>query len=171
MTSSGPNSQSYNFTHMFPSKIFGCKPTKKYNEGSIMYLLDTHPDFSIFCTIVKISDLDVILDNIQANFTLFVPSDSELKYKLRPNMIENMDVGTARDIVKSSMLVDRIPSELLVDSPAAYFNTDSPQNRMFITNINGNMRINNTLNVILFDIVAKNGMVHVVDGLINPLQL
>jgi hypothetical protein len=172
MTSSGPNSQSYNFTHMFQfNDINGNLPKLHYTKGSIMYLIDTHPEFTKFCYLIKLAEMDIILDNIQSNFTLFVPADSELKYKIDPEVFLNMDKGTARTILKSSILDGRIPSELLTDSPSAYFNTNCPPNRLFITNINGNTRINNSFNVIHFDILANNGIVHVVDNLINPLQL
>lgn len=173
MCSNAPNSQSLNFSHMFHfNDIRGNLPIKTYKKGSIMYLLDTHPDFTKFCYIVKLAELDNILDDAQADFTLFVPADSELKYR---NNIDirtlNMDVGTARQIVLSSLLDARIPSELLKDSPAAYFITKDPANRMFITNVNENSKINNYMNIIHFDVTCTNGLVHIVDNLINPLQL
>ena len=173
MTSSGPNCQRYNFTHMFDFvDLRGKLPEKEYKKGSIMYLIENHPDFSKFCYIIKLAVMDDVLDNLQANFTLFVPSDSELKYRSVPeDFYVNMDQGTARHIVLSSLLDSRIPSVLIKDSPATYFITKDPPNRLFITNINDNTRINNLFNVIHFDIVCNNGIIHVVNGLIEPLQL
>ena len=116
--------------------------------------------------------MDNILDNLQADFTLFIPSDTELKYRnIQEDFYVNMDQGTARHIVLSSLLDARIPSEILKDSPATYFITKDPPNRLFITNINEKTRINNLFNVIHYDIVCNNGIIHVVDGMINPIQL
>lgn len=173
MTSIGPNCQRYNFTHMFDfTDLRGKLPEKKYQKGSIMYLIDNHPDFSKFCYIIKVAGMDNILDNMQANFTLFVPSDTDLKYRKIPeNFYVDMDQGTARHIVLSSLLDNRIPSEIIKDSPAAYFITKDPPNRLFITNINDKSRINNLFNIIHFDIICVNGIIHVVDGMVKPIQL
>ena len=171
MTSCGPNTQSMNFSHMFDfNDINGKLPKKTYSKNSIMDVINYHPDFTKFLYIVKLADMDNILDKQQANFTLFVPSNSSIK-DIREDIILNMDQGDAKNIVQSSLLDYRIPKELLVDSPAAYFNTLSPQNRMFVTNINSNTKINNTLNIVHFDIICTNGIIHVVDKLIRPLQL
>ena len=171
MCSNAPNTQSMNFTHMFKfNDINGNLPRKCYSKNSIMDIINYHPDFTKFTYIVKLANMDQILNNIQANFTLFVPSDSSIK-NLPNDIFINMDQGEARTIVQSLLLDYRIPSELLKDSPVAYFNTLSPQNRLFVTNINGNTNLNNKTNVIFFDIIAKNGIIHVIDKLIQPLQL
>ena len=48
MTSCGPNSQSYNFTHMFEFvDLRGNLPKKEYNKNSISYFLNSNPEFSI----------------------------------------------------------------------------------------------------------------------------
>ena len=173
MTSCGPYSQRYNYTHMFERNIMNGKITEKnYNEGSIMYLINTHPDFTYFSYIIKLAEMDIILDNIQANFTIFVPSDTEIKMKYKyDDFLVNMDQSTSKSIVLSSLLDYRIPSEILQNSPASYFNTKYPPNRLFVSNINAITRINNFMNVIHFDIICKNGIIHVVDKLINPLEL
>ena len=135
-----------------------------------MFLIDTHPDFTKFCYLIKLAELDNILDDIQADFTLFVPSDTELKY-INDVSINEIDKCEARHIILSSMLNNRVPSELLSDSPAAYFITRDPPNRLFLTNINGEIKINRNINILLNNIICKNGIVHVIDRLIKPLQL
>ena len=171
MTSSGPNTQPMNFTHMFKfTDIRGNLPVKTYSTNSITDVLSYHPDFTNFFYLVKLAEMDDILDKGTDNYTLFVCSDSSMKPKDNTEIL-NMDQGDAKNIIKSSLLSNRIPKELLKDSPAAYFNTLSGQNRLFITNINDNTRLNNELNVIFFDIVCTNGIIHVVDSLINPLKL
>ena len=111
MTSCGPNTQSLNYTYMFPSKIV---KKKGYTKGSIMDLLNTHPDFTKFTYIVKLAELDILLDQEQANFTLFVPSDTELKYNNQiDTIISNMDKGDAKQLVSALLLDGRLPKEIL----------------------------------------------------------
>jgi len=172
MTSCGPNSQPLNFTYLFKNRqIVRDIPRTSYTKGSIMDILNTHPDFTKFTYIIKLAEMDNILDNIQANFTIFVPSDTELKYEYIDNRIATMDTGDAREIVLASLIDERIPKELITDSPAAYFITKNKVNRMFITNINNISKINNDITILQFDIIAMNGIIHVVNKLIDPLKM
>ena len=171
MTSCGPNTQSMNFSHMFQfNDINGRLPKKTYSKNSIMDVIEYHPDFTKFSYIIKLAEMDDIFGKNQANFTLFVPSNTSIK-NIPEDIFLNMDQGDAKNIVQASLLDYRIPKELLTDSPAAYFNTLSPQNRIFVTNINSKTKINNNLNVVHFDIICTNGIIHVVDKLITPLKL
>jgi hypothetical protein len=168
MTSTGPYSQSNNFQHMFDlHDLRGCLPKKGECSNSLLALINNHTDFTKFKYIVKLSKLDGILNNPQADFTLFVPSDDAIQ-GLGEEVFINMDDATARHIVKSSMLDRKIPEELLKDSPASYFLTKDPPNRLFISNISGRTCIENDINIIHFDMQAANGIIHVIDKLIWP---
>jgi uncharacterized surface protein with fasciclin (FAS1) repeats len=79
-----------------------------------------------------------------------------------------MDVSFARHIIKTSMLNKKIPSELLEDSPFSFFNTNDPFNKLLISNINGETFINNNIKIIQKDIIATNGIIHIIDNLILP---
>jgi uncharacterized surface protein with fasciclin (FAS1) repeats len=168
MTACGPNSQSYNFSFAFDfNDVRGPLPKRCYNKNSIMSIISNHPDFTKFNYIIKLAKYDAILDDPQANFTLFVPSDAEIS-----NFdVTSLDVGDARAIIRSSLLNSRLPSEVLSDSPMNYYTTLSVQNRLLITNINSTTRLNNRISVLLFDILAINGMIHVTNGVIIPLKL
>lgn len=168
MVSIGPYSQSYNFTHMFnKGDLRGCLKEPKYCPNSLMDIIDKHPDFTIFKHIINLSGLENILSDKQANFTLFVPSDTQLQ-GINQNVLVHMDNALARHIVKSSTIDYKIPSALLEDSPASYYLTKDPANKLFITNISGKTYINNDINVIYKDILATNGIIHVVDRLFSP---
>ena len=80
-----------------------------------------------------------------------------------------MDSTTAWYIVKASIIKNRIPSEILEDSPAAYFYTLSECNRLFITNVSGTTYIDDNIKIIKKDILCTNGIIHVIDGLIYPI--
>jgi uncharacterized surface protein with fasciclin (FAS1) repeats len=136
-------------------------------KNSLLGIIESNPDFSIFLYIVKLANQTEFLNNLQANFTLFIPSDNELKY-INQNVFINMDPNTAWHIVKSSTLKDRITSEVLEDSPAAFYYTADEANRLYITNISGNTYINGNIKIIKKDVLANNGIIQVIDGLIVP---
>lgn len=170
MTSSGPYSQSNNFTHMFDFTDYkGPLPTMVPCPNTLLGLIYNNPDFSIFKFMVHRSKLNSFFNLSQADFTVFIPSDKELLKRMDESIFTNMDILTARSIVKSCMLNNRISSEVLEDSPAAYYYTTEPSNRLFITNLNGNTIINNNIKIIKKDILLKNGIVHVIDGLVIPI--
>ena len=170
MVSIGPYSQSYNYTHMWDKGDLRPCPYKKKKEfcpHSLMGAINSHPDFTKFNYLVKLARLENVLDNSQANFTLFIPSDNALQ-GINENIFSNMDDATARHIVKSSMLDYRYPSEIIENSPAIYYNTKDHPNRLFVSNISGRTYINNDINVIHKDMITSNGIIHVIDKLIQP---
>jgi uncharacterized surface protein with fasciclin (FAS1) repeats len=143
-----------------PKKPTGC-------PNSLMGIIYANPDFSRFKYMVETARMQTVLDNMQANCTLFIPSDKAIAH-ISDSLFVNMDSAVARHIVKSSMLQNVISSDLLEDSSAAYFRTADPSNRLYITNISGKTQINNSINVIRKDIRASNGMIHITDQMIWP---
>ena len=85
-------------------------------------------------------------DALQANCTFFAPPDEYLRH-IPEGVFVNMDRGTARSLIMSLTLDRRIPYVLLADSPIATYNTRLIPNKLFITNVNGDMYINNTIKV------------------------
>lgn len=168
MVSIGPYTESYNCTHMWDKgDLRSFHKKEQFCPHSLMGIIHSNADFTKFNYLVKLARLENILDNSQANFTLFVPSDKALE-GINENVFSNMDDATARHIVKSSMLNYRYPSEILENSPAIYYNTRDPPNRLFISNISGHTYINNCINVIEKDVLTSNGIIHVIDKLIKP---
>lgn len=168
MVSIGPSTQSYNFTHMFSiNDLRGHLSKEVETITSLMSIISKHPDFSKFYYMVKLAKLEGIFNSTQADFTIFVPSDKAIT-GLGEEVFMNMDDSVARHIIKSSTLNRKISSDLLEDSPASYFITNDPPNRLFITNISGRTYINNDINIIHKDMHASNGLIHVVDKLIWP---
>jgi uncharacterized surface protein with fasciclin (FAS1) repeats len=145
----------------------GCLPEKKFCPTSLTGVVNEHPDFRKFSYILNLSGLAPIYNNNQANFTIFVPSDTTL-IGMDPSVLENMDALEARHIVQSSTLKRRIPGAILEDSPAAIFTTLGDPNNLWVTNISGHTYINNTINVIHKDMSTDNGLIHVIDSIIWP---
>lgn len=169
MVSNAPNTQSYNFTHMFSmTDLRGPLPVVKSCPNTILSFIENNSDFSIFLHLINLSNYKEILNEKQANFTLFLPSDKELLKKFNKNIFINIDPTTAWYIVRSSILRDRIPSEILEDSPSSFYYTDIRSNRLYITNINNQTYINNCIKIIRKDILLNNGIIHIIDSLIDP---
>lgn len=168
MVSIGPNTQSHNFSHMWNIRdLRGQRPKQPECPNSLMSIINKTPDFSKFGYMVKLAKLDGIYSNLQANFTIFVPSNDAIK-GLGDEVFVNMDSSTARHIVLSSTMDRKIPSELIEYSPASYFYTKDNPNRLFITNMSGKTSINTDIDVIHKDIMASNGIIHVINSLIWP---
>jgi uncharacterized surface protein with fasciclin (FAS1) repeats len=168
MVSIGPSSQGTNFTHMFDFvDLRGKKNIQKVESKSLMGVINTNPNFSKFKILVKLAMMESVLESPQSDFTLFIPSDEEIK-KLSNDFFEEMDIGLARHIVKTAMINRKIPSELLEDSAASYFITNDPPNKLFVWNEECNTFINKDVKIIQKDIITSNGIIHVIDKLIWP---
>lgn len=172
MTSIGPYTQSYDLSHMYSIPDLRSIGPVKQNilPSSILGIINSHPDFRKFKYILNLSGLSDRYADPQESFTLFVPSDATIS-KIPEEIFINMDSSVARNIVKTSTLKRRIPSELLEDSPASHFITTDPINKLFITNISGRTVLNECINIIHKDQPACNGIIHVVDGLLWPAMI
>ena len=170
MVSNFPMSMSYNNTHMFDfTDIRPCvkKNNTKYCHNSIMDILNKNPNFSKFRYIMKLSGMDLIYDDAMADFTLFVPSDDCVR-AIPEDVFLNLDIGSARDIVKTHTIKRRITYDLLKDSPISYFFSTNDSEKLSVTNISGITTINNCSCVLYPDIQACNGIIHVVNNMIWP---
>lgn len=168
MTTTGPYTQSLNRTHMFSfvdyrgkSEIINCPA-----GNSIMNHIDTHPQLTKFRKVVNRAGMNAQLSQNEANFTLFTPLDQYLKQP--DSYFDNMDDGLARQILSASLMDRKIDGYLLQSSPVSYFTTKNPHMRMYITNISDQTRLNQSANVVKFDIPADNGIIHFIDNLIVP---
>lgn len=168
MTANFPYSEATNFRTMFDIRdLRGPLPEKSICPHSITAKMQNSPEMNKASYILKLSGLQDLYQDPQANFTLFVPSNDALD-KLPHGVLENMDRSTARAIIQSSTLKRKITMDLLKGTPAAYYNTMSAANRLYITNISGETFISECVKVAKGNISASNGIIHIVDGLIWP---
>ena len=170
MTSIGPYSQKTDKTYKFNLKdlcIIHHSNLKIENTNSISDIIFNNSCFSKFKYILILSKLDVIYNDKQSNFTIFIPSDDFLKY-IPESFFLKMDLFTARNIIKSSTLENRITSDIIQDSPSSFFTTMNKYNRLYVKNINNNTIINNNINLIQKDIITTNGIIHLIDKLLIP---
>ena len=164
MVSLGPNSQPCNLTHMFDFLERSKPSNTTLDPESLMGIINNTDDFSFFKYIVQNAMMCNILNSPESNLTLFVPHNGAFSEK----DLQYMDISLARHIVRTSTLDKRITSELLEDSGASYFATKDPPNRLFVRNLNGQTFINDHSKIVYKDIIASNGIIHIVDKLIIP---
>lgn len=171
MVSITPDTQSYLFTHMSSFVDYrSVKPPELCtHKNSIYDFLYSNVEFSKFKSVVDKAQMIPFLDEIQANATIFIPSDKYLQH-IPADFFSNMDIGLARQIVSSSTLPRIIDRDLLTSSPVCYLYTRNPDMRMYVTNINSRTTINNCINVIQYDIQRTNGIIHLVDNIILPSE-
>lgn len=169
MVSTGPDVQNYNFTHMysFVDRRLNDREEVYLPNKDTLYSYICNPEFSKFKKILEKAKMISQLNNIQANFTVFVPDDDSLK-DIPDEYFSNMDIGTAKQIVNASIIVKKINGELIQSSPVAYYYTLNPKMRMYITNIGGITIINNRTRITEYDITLTNGIIHKISDLIIP---
>ena len=170
MTSIGPYTQSLNFTHMFDIKDLRGERKSQVCPGSLLAIIDDkNNDFSLYSFIVKLAGLNLELMEPQANFTLFIPTDTALKQKNLESDILNMDRLSARNFILSSMLNNKITSDLLMISKACKFITRKQPNNLNVLYLDDKITINGRAHITQKDLEAVNGIIQVVDNVLFPL--
>ena len=168
MTSCGPYHEVTNLTHMWNKGDYRGNPNGPFwNPNSITGVLYNTPGFSKIYRILDRAGLSRQYDNIVANFTFFAPQDRYLDTVSDAVWI-NMDRGTAYTLVRSLTLNHRIPYMLLADNPIGLYDTLSVPNKLFITNLNGEMQLNNSIVVNQGDIECDNGIIMTTKGMTWP---
>ena len=168
MTACMVNDPSYMYTHMYSFTDYrGSESKMCLNKGTIYDYISSNPSFSKFKTIVERAGMKGQLNELQANFTIMIPSDEHLNH-IPVEYFNKMDDGLARQILKASSIIRILDKKIITSSPVSYYNTLNQEMRMYITNIGGKTRINNCCSIVNYDISLCNGMIHVVDNLVVP---
>ena len=171
MVSYAPFTQSYLFNHMsfFMDYASENEPKKCSNQGSIYDFINSNPNFSKFKQIVDTAKMDGFLNGEQATCTIFISSNNYLE-RLPQEFFDTMDDGLARQIIASSTIPKILAADLITSSPVSYFYTKNPKMRMYTTNISSRTRLNNCANIVQYDIWCTNGIIHLIDNLIQPSE-
>ena len=140
---------------------------------SILGLLQDNKDFSIFYHLVIKGQLDGRLNDLQANYTLFVPSNEFLISKYPTSLFTNMDIYTAKEIVLYHLLPGKISYQMLQSSGAMYLTTminDSNYARVLSETCppDSSILLNNSAKIKIGNITRNNGLIHVIDNMLFP---
>ena len=127
-------------------------------------------DTQIFKFILHQSGLIDLLDDPLANLTVFVPVDSAIERKWDEQVINNLDRYTARNIVLYSCFDGYLDMRALRSDLEQYINTRIPGQRLHVINYNETV-LDRKATVIRGDVRFGNGIVHVVDDILVPLNV
>lgn len=171
MVSYTPTTQGYCFNHMssFVDYQSDIDPKMCIRDGSIYDFISKNPQFRKFKKIVDTANRMGFLNEEQANCTVFIPSNEYLQH-IPQSYFDTMDDGLARQILASSTIPKILAADLITSSPVCYYYTRNPAMRMYVTNISNRTKINNCATVVGYDIWCDNGIIHLIDNLIEPSQ-
>jgi uncharacterized surface protein with fasciclin (FAS1) repeats len=168
MVSINPATQSYDFRQMYNFSDIRSNCEKViYPANSLMDIIDSNEDFSIFCKLVKKTKYDSKLSSNQSNFTLFVPSDFYLKQKYNLNFLNNIDIGLAHQILNFSTMNRILDKKLLQSSPTSLYPVVD-RSLITISTVSDITMIENEIKIIHWNKFASNGIIHVIDNILIP---
>lgn len=169
MTSIGPYTESCDMKQMFSfSDYRKPKPPTCYPKNSIMDIISRHPDLTLYSQIIKKANMDSTLSDSQANFTVFIASDTELKKKYTKEFFDKMDKGTAHQIMRTSMMNRQIDKYLIQSSPSSMLPTMDRSNTLYVNTVDGITYLPNGISFIHWNQPATNGLIHIIDDIIKP---
>ena len=105
MVSINPGVQAYDMRHMYDFVDLRKKIVENcsFKTNTLMGIIGNNPDFTIFSSIVDKARYGGKLSEEQADYTIFVPSDTELRKKYSKKYLDNIEDDTARKILAFSM--------------------------------------------------------------------
>lgn len=170
MVSIGPYSQAYDMRQMYDFVDWNSSKNPKVciPQNSLMGIVNSNSDFSIFSKIIKKACYEGKLSDKQAEFTLFVPSDMYILNKYDRTSLDNIDESLAKKILSFSLMNRIIDKNLFKSSPISTFPTLDRSNSMMIENVNNITILPNNTRVIHWNHKADNGIIHVVDNILIP---
>merc|ERR1712156_694941 len=139
--------------------------TKMVNEN----IVDVAVGAGAFTTLVKIvSDLGLVdtLKNAEA-LTVFAPSD-EAFAKLPEGTLESLSPEAAKEIVLRHVVTAKVPAAAVATGPVETIGGEVID---LVKTEDGGVQVmygGNTVNVVAADVMASNGVIHVIDNVILP---
>jgi len=118
--------------------------------------------FPRFAVVVQTGLVDLDLNDITSAYTVFVPSEDLWS----DAVIMNMDQNTARNMVLYSTLVGTYDQRVLDTSRFQWLATrETGQSLLYDADY---QTLNYTVPIVRYDIRCRNGVIHVIGGLLSP---
>ena len=162
MTTTGPITKSLDFTHMYDfTDLRGALPLKSMNQDSLLWYINNIKEISDFSDIINIAKMDKKLDGLYNSYTIFAGKNDTFA------LDKSLQKGAASQIIQTNMMDRRIPIELLKNSYSAEYPTLHQISKIY-TNIKDEQITLNGKVKIIEQIVCKNGILYITDGLLTP---
>lgn len=140
-------------------------PSKSKN---IVDIAISNPDFSTLVSLLKKAGLVNALKK-SGNFTVFAPTNKAFA-KLDKQLVEHLTSRKGLDDLKEILLYHVLPNKITSDQITGAATPQTLQGKnLCVYKRNGKVKINDG-QVINADILASNGVIHVVDTVLTPLN-
>jgi len=165
MVSPGPNTQSYDFKHLYEDT------TKRRlnsvvceDKRSIVGIL--REKFSKFFYVLHLSGLMRIYNDMNyEGITIFAPVDDW--FEISDLELIRMDAIEAIDIIKRHTVESRVPYNLLFNSNSFFLKTKHANKKILVdADPSGIVLLNNKSRIVEGNIIATNGIIHAIEKII-----
>ncbi len=138
---------------------------------TVLQLIRSNSTFSRFGEAVEKGGLVSRLQSLSTESTILLPTNSALDEFLSDQNVNDLDDLSSNEIkqlVKTHILPQNLIFQEVIDaSNAGYVNMEG--NEVRVTSFqDGQMIIENTIGVPRYDIQGRNGVIHVISGVIDP---
>lgn len=160
MTSIGPYDNIHEMNHMWDfTDIRGKFPINAWRLNGIMGTLKRLGTFTKFLKIIKMANMEHKFDHTLFDSTIFVVDDKTIN----DDFIDQMDTGTARQIIDSFLISGQLDPEFIKSSPMSYY-TNKRGDNILVSNINNDTYVNQN-SLIVNHFVTDNGIIYQLDSL------
>lgn len=138
-----------------------------FNVTTVYDIISSSPDHTILTQVLQLTTLDSILNNpLQGPFTVFAPTDAAFE-ALGQEVINSLVANPFRELFQALLYHVAIGNTASTDLSDSLVITTALGQELLVTINNNGVFINNA-KVILADLIATNGVVHVIDAVLIP---
>ena len=142
-------------------------PVAPADPQSIVDVATANGSFTTLIAALEATGLDTTLSNMDSKFTVFAPTDDAFAL-LGQDVIDSLlaDTDTLSDILTYHVISGEVDSSAAISSAGSLVemvNGDS-----IGLSLDGDNLLVNTATVILVDVAADNGVIHVIDAVLTP---
>lgn len=138
------------------------------NKKTIVDIAVENPDFSTLVSLLKKAGLVSALQK-SGNFTVFAPTNKAFK-KLNKDVVKHLTSAKGLQDLKDILLYHVVNNKITSDQITGAATPETLQGKnLCVYKKNGKVKINDG-QVVKADILASNGVIHVVDTVLTPLN-